>query len=91
MYYPYLAGDCKIVEGEISPYLKDYDQENRVTREPFDFFYVNGVEFSIPSRSEPWGYSLKQSKGGVLEEGMYVKIYYVVSGNLNTIMRIETY
>jgi hypothetical protein len=87
VYDEYLSGNYEIVEGEISDYER---KEESHWRGDCDYFYVNGIEFSITPMGVPWGYPLKQSEGGVLKDGMYVKIFYVEYTYQNIIMRIET-
>ena len=54
-----------------------------------DSFLVDNVRFEIPCFTTPWGYPLRQQDGGILKEGMYVKIYYVSYKYENVIMKVE--
>ena len=85
VYNVYVAGEYLTVQGVISDYtLAEEGQLNLP-----DSFNVDGVEFSVPGFVSAWGYPLKQVDGGVLEEGMYVRIRYIPYKFENVIMKIE--
>ena len=85
VYNKYQSGQYLVVEGVISNYTVADDWEPNLP----DYFYVNDIEFKVPGFVSPWGYPLKQIDGGVLDNGMNVKIYYIEYKNENVIMRIE--
>ncbi len=81
----YVAGEYLTVQGVISDYtLAEEGQPNLP-----DSFYVDGVEFSVPGFVSAWGYPLKRVDGGMLENGMCVKICYIPYKFENVIMKIE--
>ena len=84
IYAEYQAGKAQIVEGEISDYRPNLEEN-----EAPDHFDVNDLSFEIPGGTTPWGYPLRQQDGGELADGVYVKIYYVVYKYENVIMRLE--
>ena len=84
VYSEYQKGNAQIVEGEVSEYHANLEQNNLP-----DFFLVDNVRFEIPCFTTPWGYPLRQQDGGILKEGMYVKIYYVSYKYENVIMKVE--
>lgn len=86
VYSAYQRGEAQVVEGVIS----EYDANLELNEQP-DSFMVDGVWFEVPCFTTPWGYPLRQQDGGVLKEGMHVKIYYVSYKYDNIIMKIETY
>lgn len=85
VYNKYQSGQYLVVEGVISNYTVADDWEPNLP----DSFCVNDIEFKVPGFVSPWGYPLKQIDGGVLDNGMNVKIYYIEYKNENVIMRIE--
>ena len=84
IYNKYKNGDYKIVEGIIN----DYQSMNIEEGWKRDSFTLEDVEFYVPSLFS-FGYSLMQEEGSPLENGMYVKIYYVPYRGENVIMKIE--
>lgn len=85
VYDEYQAGNYHIVEGRIDGYtLAEEGQPNLP-----DYFYVDDIEFQVPGFVSAWGYPLKKIDGGVLEDGMHVKIYYIHYKCENVIMKIE--
>ena len=84
IYSQYQKGNAQIVEGEVSEYHANLEQNNLP-----DSFLVDNVRFEIPCFTTPWGYPLRQQDGGILKEGMYVKIYYVSYKYENVIMKVE--
>ena len=85
VYDAYVAGECLKVQGVISDYtLAEEGQPNLP-----DSFYVDGVEFSVPGFVSAWGYPLNRVNGGILEDGMCVRICYIPYKFENVIMKIE--
>ena len=85
VYNAYIAGEYLTVQGVISDYtLAEEGQPNLPDR-----FYVDDIPFSVPGFVSAWGYPLKHADGGILEDGMRVRIYYVPYKFENVIMRIE--
>ena len=85
VYDVYASGEYLTVQGVISDYtLAEEGQPNLPDR-----FYVDGVEFSVPGFVSAWGYPLNRINGGVLENGMCVKICYIPYKFENVIMKIE--
>lgn len=84
IYAEYQAGEAQVVEGEISDYRPNLEEN-----EAPDHFVVNDLAFEVPGGTTPWGYPLRQQDGGELADGVYVKIYYVVYKYENVIMRLE--
>lgn len=84
VYDAYHSGDYLIVEGIIEDYsLADEGEPNLP-----DSFRVNDVDFQVPGFVSAWGYPLKNADGGVLKNGMRVRIYYVPYKFENVIMKI---
>ena len=85
VYDAYIAGEYLMVHGIISDYtLAEEGQPNLP-----DSFYVDGVEFSVPGFVSAWGYPLNRVNGGILEDGMCVRICYIPYKFENVIMKIE--
>ena len=85
VYNAYIAGEYLTVQGVISDYtLAEEGQPNLP-----DSFYVDGVNFSVPGFVSAWGYPLNRVNGGILEDGMYVRICYIPYKFENVIMKIE--
>ena len=85
VYNAYIAGEYLTVQGVISDYtLAEEGQPNLP-----DSFYVDGVEFSVPGFVSAWGYPLNRVNGGILEDGMCVRICYIPYKFENVIMKIE--
>lgn len=85
VYNKYQSGQYLVTEGAISNYTVADKCEPNLP----DYFWVNDIEFKVPGFVSPWGYPLKQIDGGILNDGMNVKIYYIEYKNENVIMRIE--
>ncbi|MBQ7936126.1 MAG: hypothetical protein IJ333_07240 [Clostridia bacterium] len=83
VYFKYKAGNYEIAEGTIEKYT--------VTEYPHqcDTFQVQGMDFLAPGYVTGWGYPFNRANGGVLEDGMRVRIYYVPYKFENVIMRLE--
>ena len=85
VYNAYVSGEYLTVEGVISEYtLAEEGQPNLP-----DDFYVNDVSFSVPGFVSIWGYPLKQVDGGILKDGIYVRICYIPYKFENVIMKLE--
>ncbi|MBQ2676433.1 MAG: hypothetical protein IJF54_03400 [Clostridia bacterium] len=84
VYGKYKSGDYSIVEGEIYNYNIPADPGRHS-----DVFYVGDCEFIVPGFTTIWGYPLRQKDGGILKDGMRVKIYYVKYKFDNVMMRLE--
>lgn len=85
VYNAYIAGEYLTVQGVISDYtLAEEGQPNLP-----DSFYVDGVEFSVPGFVSAWGYPLNRVNGGILDDGMCVRICYIPYKFENVIMKIE--
>ncbi len=84
VYDPYKKGEYQIVEGKIEKYLPNTDR----TQLP-DRFEVNDVDFVVPGFNTKWGYPLRQIEGGVLKEGLTVRIQYIHYKFENVIMKLE--
>ena len=85
VYNAYVSGEYLTVEGVISEYtLAEEGQPNLPDR-----FYVNDVRFSVPGFVSIWGYPLKQVDGGILKDGIYVRICYIPYKFENVIMKLE--
>lgn len=85
IYDEYKAGNYLIVEGIITDYtLAEEGQPNLP-----DNFTVNSVKFTVPGFVSTWGYPLKSVDGGVLKDGMKVRIHYITYKFENVIMMIE--
>ena len=85
VYNAYVDGEYLTVQGVISDYtLAEEGQPNLP-----DSFYVDGVEFSVPGFVSAWGYPINRVNGGILEDGMCVRICYIPYKFENVIMKIE--
>jgi len=85
VYNAYIAGDYLTVQGVISDYTLAEEGQPRLP----DRFFVGDVNFFVPGFVSAWGYPLKRVNGGILEDGMYVKICYIPYKFENVIMKIE--
>lgn len=89
LYNRYTNGECDYVEGYISdfhPMPEDLHDSERFT--------VNGVAFSYGADNSEYYYSTCQKDGGVLKEGLYVRMWYFNADigeeyPMSYIMRIE--
>lgn len=80
----YIDGDYSICEGII----EDYNTKESINTD-FDEFTVDGIIFKISSHPPiDYGY-LCRTDGGVLEDGMQVRICYIEYNGINVIMKIE--
>lgn len=84
LYNAYTAGDYQVVEGEIY----DYTPLNVEEGIKYDTFFVDGIEFDT-GKMFSFGYSLMQSEGSPLKNGMKVRIYYIFYKYTNVMMKIE--
>lgn len=83
LYSMYADGDYVVCEGII----ENYDAISSVV---YDSFEVEGYRFII--RHNPtfgYGYTYRQSDGGVLKNGLSVRIYFINHMHENVIMKIE--
>ena len=89
LYNRYQNGECDFVEGYITdfhPMPKDLHDTER--------FKVNGVAFAYGADNSEYYYSTCQKDGGVLKEGLYVRMWYFNADigeeyPMSYIMRIE--
>ncbi len=83
----YLKGDYLVAKGIID----DYEDVKGFTEKDlrYDSFSVSDVEFHVPGFVTVWGYPLMRIEGGVLKNGMNVKIYYIPYKFENVIMKLE--
>lgn len=87
IYDEYKNGKYLLVEGTISNYTLAEEGEPNLP----DRFDVNGVEFQVPGFVSYWGYPLKRVNGGILENGINVRICYVSYKFENVIMKLEIF
>ena len=88
IYNDYLDGEYIIVEGTISNYEIGTGERGAYP----DRFTVQGVDFIISdNNSTGYGYSLRHSNGGLLENGKKCKIYYIPYKGENVIMKLYLY
>lgn len=85
VYDEYQSGNYLVVEGIISGYTTAEKGQANLP----DYFCVDNVEFQVPGFVTSWGYPLKRDEGGVLENGMNVRICYIEYKFENVIMKIE--
>ena len=86
VYDAYIKGDYKTVEGIITDYHIEYI--GLYSEIEYDSFCVNDIEFSVPGCCM-WGYSLRAQDGGVLKNGMRVRIKYNTFTFENEILKLE--
>ena len=86
VYDKYMSNDYLVVEGIIEEYEIGTDEKKAYP----DRFRVDDVCFIIANPSQTgYGYSMRRADGGVLENGMYVRICYIPYEFENVIMKIE--
>ena len=83
VYDQYVKGKGIIVEGVIGNYEEHPDHP------PSDTFYVNNKLFYLPGFTTIWGYPLRERDGGVLKNGLHVRITYVSYKCENVMMKLE--
>jgi hypothetical protein len=84
IYDIYIDGDYSICEGVI----EDYKTKESINSD-YDEFTVDGIAFTISSHPAiDYGY-ICRSDGGILEDGMQVRICYIEYNSMNVIMKIE--
>ena len=84
IYDIYIDGDYSICEGVI----EDYKTKESINSD-YDEFTVDGIAFKISSHPAiDYGY-ICRSDGGILEDGMQVRICYIEYNSMNVIMKIE--
>lgn len=89
LYNRYKDGECDYVEGYITdfhPMPKELHDTER--------FKVNGIAFSYGADNSKYYYSTCQQDGGVLREGLYVRLWYSnfdtgTEYPMSSIMRID--
>jgi len=84
VYDEYINGNYYTVEGVI----KNYNNNSNDTIK-YDYFKVDDVLFSVPGSTTSWGNPLRKRNGGVLKNGVKVRIYYVFYKYENVIMKVE--
>lgn len=81
----YEDGDYFVAEGIIEDYVDGTEEKISFP----DRFKINDTPFIISnSPSSGYGYTIRQSDGGILENSMHCKIFYVPFKNENIIMKI---
>jgi len=89
VYDQYMKGNYSVVEGTIENYTEIPNIAGNLDGGvKYDHFDVNGVLFNVPSMMS-WGYSLTQYDGGVLKDGLNVKISYIFFRFENIMMKVE--
>lgn len=83
----YSKGDYLVAEGTIENYEKVKGISDKDIK--YDSFTVSGINFHVPGFATVWGYPLRQIDGGVLKNGIKVKIYYIPYKFENVIMKLE--
>lgn len=84
LYDMYIDGDYSVCEGVI----EDYKTKESINSD-FDEFTVDGISFKISSHPPiDYGY-ICRSDGGILEDGMQVRISYIEYNGMKVIMKIE--
>lgn len=85
IYKKYTSGECLVTEGVIENYEVGTNEKASFP----DRFLINDIPFIISNApSTGFGYSLRQSDGGVLQDGMKCKIYYIPYKHENVIMKL---
>lgn len=83
----YRRGDCRIVEGEVTDFVPAASKHN-----PYEEFTVDGVTFNLGNSGgrQYFGYAKTSAFGGAItENGMYVKIWYILYEGTNVIVRLD--
>jgi hypothetical protein len=76
----------QIVEGKVKNYYPMAAGGHDTER-----FTVDSVQFEYSDYDlTDYGYNNAASKGGVIKEGLYVRIWYFNNGNRNVILKLET-
>lgn len=83
IYDRYVKGECSTVEGNIVNYMQHTDHP------PTDTFNVSDTDFYVPGYTTIWGYPIRQRDGGVLKNGLHVRIKYIHYKSENVIMKLE--
>lgn len=89
LYNHYKNGKCDYIEG----YITDFHPMPKMGHDT-ESFKVNGVAFAYGDENSEYYYNTCQKDGGVLEEGLYVCLWYTnvdlgVEYPMSYIMRIE--
>lgn len=84
VYKPYVNGKSSIIEGTIEKYVPNTDGSQLPDR-----FEVGSTDFAIPGFTSKWGYPLRQIDGGILKDGLKVRIHYIHYKFENVIMKLE--
>lgn len=74
LYETYANGDCDYIEGYISDYFAISSDSSR--HDGPEHFTVNGVMFAFYRTDSDYYYSKCKNDGGVLRDGLYVKLWY---------------
>ena len=88
VYDEYAMGNYLVIEGVIYDYYTSAGEEHP---DYPDYFCVNDIDFMVPGFASCWGYPLRQVDGGVLRNGMKVRICYINYKYENVIMKLEEY
>ncbi len=85
LYDEYSSGEYLMTEGVISNYeIGFYEKEAYPDR-----FIINEIPFVISNAPQSgYGYTLRQTDGGVLRDGVICKIHYIPYKNENVIMAL---
>ena len=75
----YINGNYSVVEGIIEQYNED---------DYCDYFVVSDIEFRVPAIYS-FSYPLRKIDGSLLDNGKYVRIYYVNSSDIIIIFRVD--
>ena len=75
----YINGNYSVVEGII----EQYNEDNYC-----DYFVVSDINFRVPEIYS-FSYPLRKIDGSLLDNGKYVRIYYVNSSDLYIIFRVD--
>lgn len=83
----YSKGNYLVAEGTI----ENYEEVIGLSKEDvkYDKFSVQETVFHVPGFTTIWGYPLRRIDGGVLKNGMKVKINYIKYKFENVIMKME--
>lgn len=84
VYGKYVNGSYSTIVGKI----KNYEPNTDGSQLP-DRFDVEDNNFFVPGFTTIWGYPLRQRDGGVLKNGLNVRVCYIKYKFENVIMKLE--